>query len=154
MIGAECSVKWPNPARPGDTLTVHGEVTEVKPSQSRPDRGTISISAETRNQRDEVLQILTATLLVPRRSEPNVLPAPLLVVKTNVRLGRCTAAGEWAGVDDLPANFIYPPFGHGTRRSTWTDDLGIQQLDARSHLTHRRCHLARALCPRSAWLGA
>jgi acyl dehydratase len=67
MIGTECSVKWPNPARPGDTLTVHGEVTQVKPSRSRPDRGTINIIAETRNQRDDVLQILTATLLVPRR---------------------------------------------------------------------------------------
>lgn len=72
MIGAECSLKWPNPARSGDTLTVHGEVTEVKPSRSRPDRGTITISAETRNQRDDILQILTATLLVPRRSKPNV----------------------------------------------------------------------------------
>ena len=72
MIGAECSLRWPNPARPGDILTVHGEVTEVKPSRSRPDRGTISISAETRNHRDDVLQVLTATLLVPRRSEPSV----------------------------------------------------------------------------------
>ena len=71
MIGAECSLRWPNPARPGDILTVHGEVTEVKPSRLRPDRGTISISAETRNHRD-VLQVLTATLLVPRRSEPSV----------------------------------------------------------------------------------
>jgi acyl dehydratase len=68
MIGTECSVKWPNPARPGDILTVYGEVTQVKPSRSRPDRGTINIIAETRNQRDDVLQILTATLLVPRRS--------------------------------------------------------------------------------------
>jgi len=68
MIGVECSIKWPSPARAGDILTVHGEVTEVKPSRSRPDRGTISIRAETRNQRDETLQILTATLLVPRRS--------------------------------------------------------------------------------------
>jgi acyl dehydratase len=67
MLGAECSIKWPNPARPGDILTVYGEVTEVKPSRSRPDRGTISIRAETRNQRDNVLQVLTATLLVPRR---------------------------------------------------------------------------------------
>lgn len=72
MIGAECSVKWPNPARPGDILTVHGEVTEVKPSRSRLDRGTINIYAETRNQRDDVLQTLTATLLVPRRSESSV----------------------------------------------------------------------------------
>jgi acyl dehydratase len=67
IIGAGGSVKWPNPTRPGDVLTVHGEVTEVKPSRSRPDRGTVAISAETRNQRGDVVQAFTATLIVPRR---------------------------------------------------------------------------------------
>jgi acyl dehydratase len=67
IIGAGGSVKWPNPTRPGDILTVHGEVTDVKPSRSRPDRGTVGISAETRNQRGEVVQAFTATLVVPRR---------------------------------------------------------------------------------------
>lgn len=68
IIGAGGSVKWPNPTRPGDVLTVHGEVTEVRPSQSKPDRGTVGISAETRSQRGDVLQAFTATLIVPRRS--------------------------------------------------------------------------------------
>jgi acyl dehydratase len=45
---------------------VYGEITEVTPS--KPDRGTISIKAETRNQRGDVVQSFTATLLVPRRA--------------------------------------------------------------------------------------
>jgi len=66
MIGIEASLRWPRPTRPGDTLTVHGEVIEVAPSQSRPDRGWVTIRAETRNQNDEVVQIFTAKLMVPR----------------------------------------------------------------------------------------
>jgi acyl dehydratase len=58
---------WPRPTRADDVLTVHGEVTDVTSSQSRSDRGTIGISAETRNQHGEVLQKFTATLMVPRR---------------------------------------------------------------------------------------
>ena len=66
LIGLGGSLRWPRPARPGDVLTVHGEITEVTPS--KPDRGTIAIKAETRNQRGEVVQSFTATLLVPRRA--------------------------------------------------------------------------------------
>jgi acyl dehydratase len=65
LIGLGGSLKWPRPTRPGDVLTVYGEITEVTPS--KPDRGTIGIKAETRNQRGDVVQSFTATLLVPRR---------------------------------------------------------------------------------------
>jgi len=67
MIGIGGEMSWPQPTRPGDVLTVVSEVEEVMPSRSRPDRGTIRVRSETRNQRDEVVQILTARLLVPRR---------------------------------------------------------------------------------------
>jgi acyl dehydratase len=67
MIGIGGEMSWPRPTRPGDVLTVVSEVEEVTPSRSRPDRGTIRVRSETRNQRDEVVQILTARLLVPRR---------------------------------------------------------------------------------------
>ena len=67
LIGPGGSLKWPRPARPGDVLTVYGETTEVTPS--KPDRGTIGIKAETRNQRGDVVQSFTATLLVPRRAQ-------------------------------------------------------------------------------------
>jgi acyl dehydratase len=69
IIGLGGTIKWPRPTRPGDVLTVHGEITEITRSPSRTDRGTIAISAETHNQRGEVLQLFTATLLVPRRDQ-------------------------------------------------------------------------------------
>jgi acyl dehydratase len=70
IIGLGGSLKWPRPTRPGDVLTVHGEITEVTPSRARPDRGTVGISAETRNQHGDLLQSLTSTLLVTRRPSP------------------------------------------------------------------------------------
>jgi acyl dehydratase len=70
MIGIGGEMSWPRPTRPGDILRVVSEILEVTPSRSRPDRGTVRARSETRNQRDEVVQILDARLLVPRRVEP------------------------------------------------------------------------------------
>jgi acyl dehydratase len=67
IIGIGGELSWPQATRPGDVLTVVSEVEEVAPSRSRPDRGTIRVRSETRNQRGEVVQILTARLIVPRR---------------------------------------------------------------------------------------
>ena len=71
IIGAGGEVSWPKPTRPGDTLHVVSEVEEVTPSRSRPDRGMVRVRSETRNQRGEVVQVLIARLIVPRRA-----PAP------------------------------------------------------------------------------
>jgi acyl dehydratase len=62
-------LRWPRPVRPGDELCVRSEVLEVRPSKSRPDRGTIAARNTTFNQNDEAVQIFTAKLLVPRRPE-------------------------------------------------------------------------------------
>ena len=70
VIGAGAEIGWPRPTRAGDVLRVEGEVLEVRPSRSRPDRGTVTPRSETRNQRDEVVQVLTARLVVPRRPPP------------------------------------------------------------------------------------
>ena len=67
VIGVGGEIAWPRPTRPGDVLTVESEVLEVTPSRSRPDRGTVVLRSETRNQGGEVVQILTARLVVPRR---------------------------------------------------------------------------------------
>jgi acyl dehydratase len=71
IIGAGGEVSWPKPTRPGDTLQVVSEIEEVTPSRSRPDRGMVRVRSETRNQRGEVVQVLIAKLIVPRRA-----PAP------------------------------------------------------------------------------
>ncbi len=61
-------IRFIKPVRPGDILEVSFEVLEVTPSRSRPDRGIVVMRSETRNQRDEVLQVVTARLIVPRRA--------------------------------------------------------------------------------------
>jgi acyl dehydratase len=67
IVGAGGELSWPKPTRPGDVLTVTSEVVEIVPSRSRPERGTVTVRSETRNQRDEVVQTLLARLIVPRR---------------------------------------------------------------------------------------
>lgn len=67
IIGAGGEIAWPAPTRPGDILHVASEVMEVVPSRSRPDRGIATIVSKTLNQRGDVLQILTAKLVVYRR---------------------------------------------------------------------------------------
>ncbi len=46
-------VKMYNPVRPGDTLTVEAVWTELKRSNSKPDRGFASIKCKVSNQKEE-----------------------------------------------------------------------------------------------------
>jgi acyl dehydratase len=67
-VGAGCDeLRWPKPVRPGDELRVVSEVIEVRPSQSRPDRGIVRIKVTTLNQNDETVQVFTGNLVVPKR---------------------------------------------------------------------------------------
>ncbi len=67
VIGAGGELAWPLPTRPGDVLTVHGEVLQVTPSRSRPDRGMLLVRSETRNQHDEAVQVFTVNIVAWRR---------------------------------------------------------------------------------------
>jgi len=67
IVGAGGQVEWPRPTRPGDVLRVDSEVLEIIPSRSKPQQGIVVLRSETRNQRDEVVQVMTAKLVVPRR---------------------------------------------------------------------------------------
>lgn len=67
VIGAGGEIAWPRPTRPGDVLTVVSEITDIRASRSRPERGIVTIRSETRNQSGEPVQILTAKLVVWRR---------------------------------------------------------------------------------------
>jgi acyl dehydratase len=64
IVGAGGELDWPNPTRPGDSLKVESEVLDIRPSRSRPDRGVAVVRSLTRNQRNEVVQCLTAKLIV------------------------------------------------------------------------------------------
>jgi acyl dehydratase len=68
LIGIEIRrMRWPRPARPGDTLTMTLEVLETKPSQSRPGFGTAVFRWTTRNQRGETVLELENVAWVARR---------------------------------------------------------------------------------------
>ena len=48
-------IRWKQPVRPGDKLRMRLTVLEVRPSQSKPDRGIVRSRWEVLNQRDEVV---------------------------------------------------------------------------------------------------
>jgi acyl dehydratase len=70
VVGAGGEIAWPKPTRPGAVLQVESEVLELRPSRSRPDRGVATVRSETRNQFGEIVQVLIAKLIVPRRTQP------------------------------------------------------------------------------------
>jgi hypothetical protein len=47
---------------------------EVRPSRTKPDKGIVVLRNETRNQRGEVVQVLTAKLVVPRKPQAFASP--------------------------------------------------------------------------------
>jgi acyl dehydratase len=67
IIGAGGEIAWPRATRPGDVLVVESEVLDITPSRSKPERGIATVRSETRNQNGEVVQILTAKLVLQRR---------------------------------------------------------------------------------------
>lgn len=69
IIGAGGQIEWPRPTRPGDVLRVDSEVIEIIPSRSKPTQGIAIMRCETKNQQEEIVQILTAKLIVPRRPQ-------------------------------------------------------------------------------------
>ncbi|HEX4144675.1 MAG TPA: MaoC family dehydratase [Pirellulales bacterium] len=67
LVGAGGQCAWPNPTRPGAMLHVESEILETRPSRSRPNRGIATVRSETRNDLNEIVQVLVAKLVVPRR---------------------------------------------------------------------------------------
>ena len=67
LIGAGGEITWPRPTRSGDVLQATSEILEVTPSRSKPERGMITVRTETKNQKGEVVQILTSKMLVWRK---------------------------------------------------------------------------------------
>lgn len=66
-IGIGGEILWTKPLRPGDTLHLEGEILEVNPSRSHPDRGSIVARMETHNQHNEVIQVFTGKIIVPKQ---------------------------------------------------------------------------------------
>ena len=68
VIGAGGELAWPRPVRPGDSLRIESEVLNIAPSRSRPDRGNVICKTTTFNQNNQVVQTLTAKLIVFARA--------------------------------------------------------------------------------------
>lgn len=60
-------LRWPNPVRPGDLLWVETEIVDLRESRSKPNYGIIRLRNITKNQRDEIVQSMLASALVPKR---------------------------------------------------------------------------------------
>jgi acyl dehydratase len=61
-------LRWLKPVRPGDTLHVEMEVTESRPSQSKPDRGIMRAAYRYLNQNGEAVLTYTAMHLLKRKA--------------------------------------------------------------------------------------
>lgn len=60
-------LRWLRPVRPGDTLRAVGEVLEIIPSSSKPDRGIVRFRYSTLNQRNEEVLTVVGNQIICRR---------------------------------------------------------------------------------------
>ena len=60
-------VRFPNPVRPGDTLSLSIECMERRTSDSKPDRGIVKNRVTLENQKGETVLTSIHTILVARR---------------------------------------------------------------------------------------
>ena len=62
-------LRWLKPVRPGDTLHSEMEVKSKRASKSKPDRGTLHLAWEIKNQSGETVLTVIAIQLLRRRPE-------------------------------------------------------------------------------------
>ncbi len=62
-------LRWPNAVRPGDALQVETEIVDLRVSRSKPSHGIVGLRNVTVNQRGEIVQTMSASALVLRRSD-------------------------------------------------------------------------------------
>jgi len=67
-MGAQVDkLAWLRPVRPGEAVQAVVEVVQMRPSESRPGYGVVSMLTTTVNQDGHSVQTMTGTLLIPRR---------------------------------------------------------------------------------------
>ncbi len=59
-------IRWLRPVRPGDTLRAHIRVLETRPSQSKPDRGSVKTLTEVTNQAGDLVMTMESFVLMGR----------------------------------------------------------------------------------------
>ncbi|POX43477.1 acyl dehydratase [Streptomyces sp. Ru73] len=60
-------LRWVQPVRPGDALSIRTTVLDARVSRSKPDRGIVRTAIEVLNQRDEPVLTVTALNFFARR---------------------------------------------------------------------------------------
>ena len=65
-------LRWTQPVRPGDTLSVRATVLEARRSRSKPDRGIVYTRFEVLNQRGEVVMSVKAMNMLRAREPESV----------------------------------------------------------------------------------
>ena len=68
-------IRWKLPVRPGDVLRVRARVTDSKPSQSKPDRGTITFEVDVLNQNGEIVMTVENWLAIMRTRPATAHPS-------------------------------------------------------------------------------
>ena len=68
LVGAELSLSWPKPTRPGMALQLFSEIVDITPSRSKPNMAIVTLRNETRDQDGDVLQLFTVKMPVFKRS--------------------------------------------------------------------------------------
>lgn len=63
-------MRWSAPVRPGDTLYTEAEVAQLRPSSSKPDRGTLRMAYRIVNQRGETVLTMTILHILKKRAQP------------------------------------------------------------------------------------
>ena len=63
-------IRWHRPVRPGDAIRSEVEVRELRPSESKPDRGYGTFAYKVLNQDDEIVMTFTCTQILRRRPGP------------------------------------------------------------------------------------
>ena len=62
-------LRWPAAVKAGDVLQVETEIVDLRLSRSKPSHGIVRLRNITTNQRGEIVQTMSASALVLRRSD-------------------------------------------------------------------------------------
>ncbi len=62
-------IRFHKPTFHGDTIYAETQVLSVRPSDTRPDRGIVTVETRATNQRDEMVMSFKRSVLIPRQSQ-------------------------------------------------------------------------------------
>ncbi|WOE32259.1 MULTISPECIES: MaoC family dehydratase [unclassified Acinetobacter] len=67
LVGADTSVRWPRPTRPGDKIHVEVTIDSITPSKNKNDRAIVGYTTQVLNQHNQPVLISTTRIVVFKR---------------------------------------------------------------------------------------